>query len=110
WQGVETYITQRGKSKLALEGIPTEAFWRLWKSNKAAIRATGLCLSYEIETVPAGRTTATGLQSRAGGGYKQGTRKRKSWTARIFLNDSNRGLIASRWEIPSETAFCESPF
>ena len=106
WQGVEPYVTSRGRSKLVLEGIPTEAFWRAWKANKAAFRATGLCLSYEIEEISACRTTSTGLQSRAGGGYKQGTRKRKTWTARIFLNDSNRAMIASRWEIPGETAFC----
>ena len=105
WQSVEPYITARGRRKLALEGIPTEQFWKAWKREKAAIKATGVCLSYEVEQVPAGRVTKTGMTSRAGG-FAQGTRAKKVWTARLFVNAANRSTIAERWEMPGEMPLC----
>lgn len=105
WQGVEPYETNAGKEKLALIGIPIDGgdFWRAWKHDKASVRAiVGFQLKVDFETVSATRSTSTGQESRAGGGYRQGTRTKKSFTIRVNVNKYTRATIRQSFPIPGE--------
>jgi hypothetical protein len=100
WQGVDVIETRSGKRKPVLRGIPTESFWRAWKSGKTEFKAVpGFALSYELETVSAARTTASGLTSRAGG-FKQGTKAKKCWTCDLWVNRKNASDIKARFDLP----------
>jgi hypothetical protein len=52
WQGIETYRTKKGKSRLIRKGIPSRLFWRRWKAHGQELRQAGLSLAI------AGQSTA----------------------------------------------------
>jgi ribosomal protein S6E (S10) len=44
WQGVESYVTQKGKVKPLLTGVPSQGFWLIWKHEKEKLKAMGVSI------------------------------------------------------------------
>lgn len=75
WQELEIYVTNAGKPKDLVVGIPSRAFWRLWKRNKLRIRHLGF-------TVRAEDAEATGeYRTHKGKSYEI---KRKQWQVQCW--------------------------
>jgi len=87
-QGLEKHTAKSGKIKDVLKGIPSKAFWYLWKikANKEAFKKLGLTLWAERSK------GATGEHKTHKGRSKAVTRKQ--WEITIWLNRRNRPLLA----------------
>jgi hypothetical protein len=57
WQGVETYRTKKGKSRLIRKGIPSKLFWRRWKAHAEELRKAGLSLAIAGQSTAYNRKT-----------------------------------------------------
>jgi len=57
WQGIETYTTRKGKSRLVRKGIPSSLFWRRWKAHAEELRQAGLSLAISGHTTAYSRRT-----------------------------------------------------
>lgn len=86
WQGLEKHTAKSGNIKDVLKGIPSKAFWRLWKSHKAALKSIGVTLWAERSKVATGEHRTHKGKSKAVA--------RKSWEVTIWLNKHNRPLLA----------------
>ena len=89
WQAAEVYVTNKGKRKPILTGVPTRNFWHFWKVNKQEIRNAGITLDFE--KVHATRETATGRAAKSGGSYKP-ARAGKRWRVVAWLGGANGAL------------------
>ena len=54
WQGVGVYVTNAGKPKEIVNGIPKQSFWMLWKHSKAEIKKLGFTI-YAEKVEPTGQ-------------------------------------------------------
>jgi hypothetical protein len=57
WQGVETYRTRKGKSRLVRKGIPSKLFWRRWKAHAEELRKAGISLAISGQSTAYSRKT-----------------------------------------------------
>jgi hypothetical protein len=75
WQGVEAYVTKKGKLKPLLTGIPGQGFWLLWKHEKQSIKELGV-------TIFAEKAESTGQFKTVRG--KSFEIKKKSWIVQAW--------------------------
>jgi hypothetical protein len=57
WQGIETYTTRKGKSRMIRKGIPSRLFWRRWKAHGQELRQAGLSLAISGQSTAYNRKT-----------------------------------------------------
>lgn len=95
WQGIEPYVTRKGKEKPLLTGIPTAAFWRLWKHQKKELKALS------ITVYPLAREgTGTGEFYQHKGVKKQ--KKSKQWQVQAWKPELIQGASEPEPFVPAE--------
>jgi hypothetical protein len=95
WQGVEAYVTKKGKFKPLLTGIPSQGFWLLWKHEKQAIKELGV-------TIFAEKAEGTGTYRTVRG--KSFEVKKKAWLVQVWRPEafgfSSKGISGQAIDCP----------
>lgn len=95
WQGVEAYVTKKGKFKPLLTGIPGQGFWLLWKHEKQAIKELGV-------TIFAEKAEGTGTYRTVRG--KSFEVKKKAWLVQVWRPEafgfSSKGISGQAVDCP----------
>lgn len=95
WQGVEAYVTKKGKLKPLLTGIPCQGFWLLWKHEKQAIKELGI-------TIFAEKAEGTGTYRTVRG--KSFEVKKKAWVVQSWRPEafgfSSNGISGQAVDCP----------